>query len=266
VDLRTAVIVVIVLSTGYSSQPGLVRVAGARQSPSASAVSRPAWPDPDLRAGLGSASRIGVQARRPLVRPHGPRCPITKAVLVALDHRRADQVLLVRASGTRAQVVGCERVGEEYLRTLGPFAGRVGRNGVASHGKKREGDGRTPSGIFDLRSGFGTAKNPGLPDSFGWFKTRRADVWVDDSTSGLYNTHQVGPAEGRWQRAEKLRIRPYRTAQVIDYNRARTPGRGSAIFLHRDTGRPTAGCVSLRVKPLRAVMRWERAGAVIAIS
>jgi L,D-peptidoglycan transpeptidase YkuD (ErfK/YbiS/YcfS/YnhG family) len=88
---------------------------------------------------------------------------------------------------------------------------------------------------------------------------------VDDPKSRLYNTHQSGPARGRWRSAEKLRIAPYRTAQVIGYNQARTAGRGSAIFLHLNTGRPTAGCVSLSAAHLRAVMRWERADAVIAI-
>jgi L,D-peptidoglycan transpeptidase YkuD (ErfK/YbiS/YcfS/YnhG family) len=256
VDLRAAVLVVLML-TGCSS--------AARPESTPPSLLR-AWPDPDVRAGLQATSRIGVQVRRPLVLPDGPRCSITKALSKAIDRRRPEQVLLVSANGSRARVVGCERVDDEYVRVLGPFAARVGRHGVASRGTKREGDGRTPAGVWALRSGFGTAKNPGLADSFGWFTPGRADVWVDDPASRLYNTHQVGPARGRWHSAEKLRIKPYRTAQVIGYNQARTPGRGSAIFLHRATGRPTAGCVSLGARSLRAVMQWERAGAVIAIS
>ena len=63
------------------------------------------------------------------------------------------------------------------------------------------------------------------------------DVWVDDSASSLYNTHQRTPANGRWASAEKLLNQPaYNYAQVIGYNEARTPGRGSAIFLHVDQG------------------------------
>ena len=33
-------------------------------------------------------------------------------------------------------------------------------------------------------------------------------------------------------------------------------GRGSAIFLHDDTGRPTNGCVSLPPAELDLVLRW----------
>jgi len=36
------------------------------------------------------------------------------------------------------------------------------------------------------------------------------------------------------------------------------PGRGSGIFLHASTGRPTLGCVSLPVPQLVAVLRWLR--------
>ena len=38
--------------------------------------------------------------------------------------------------------------------------------------------------------------------------------------------------------------------------RARTPGLGSAIFLHAGTGPATAGCVSLPVSELVRVLRW----------
>ncbi len=43
---------------------------------------------------------------------------------------------------------------------------------------------------------------------------------------------------------------------VIAYNTARTPGLGSAIFLHINIGTPTAGCVKLPVGELLKVLRW----------
>jgi L,D-peptidoglycan transpeptidase YkuD (ErfK/YbiS/YcfS/YnhG family) len=139
----------------------------------------------------------------------------------------------------------------------------VGKNGVSS--SKREGDLRTPAGVFPLRGGFGARSNPGLRIG-SWLRVDSADVWVDDPASSLYNTHQRTPASGRWSSAEPLLNTPaYNYAQVIGYNEARTPGRGSAIFLHVDLGHGTAGCVSLPTSGLLAVLRWERSGAVIAI-
>jgi L,D-peptidoglycan transpeptidase YkuD (ErfK/YbiS/YcfS/YnhG family) len=171
--------------------------------------------------------------------------------------------VLVRSSGSRATVRACRRTSAGYVVDLGPYYGHVGRNGVSF--SKREGDLRTPGGTFPLRGGFGARANPGLPQ--GWFRVDGSDVWVDDSRSSLYNTHQRKPVGGRWTSAEDLLNTPaYNYAQVIGYNEARTPGRGSAIFFHVDTGGGTAGCVSLPTSALLAVMRWERSGAVMSIS
>ncbi len=174
----------------------------------------------------------------------------------------ASQVVLVDSSGSRATIRACHRSSGRYLLDHGPYSGHVGRNGVSS--AKREGDLRTPAGTFALRGGFGAYGNPGL--RLGWFRTDANDVWVDDPTSSLYNTHQRKPVNGRWSSAENLLNRPaYNYAQVIGYNEARTPGRGSAIFLHVDLGGGTAGCVSLPTSALLTVLRWERPGAVITI-
>ena len=174
----------------------------------------------------------------------------------------APQVVLVDSSGSSAAVRACRRSGGRYLLDLGPYSGHVGRNGVSW--SKREGDLRTPAGTYPLRGGFGARGNPGL--ALGWFRVDSSDVWVDDSGSSLYNTHQRKPVNGRWDSAENLLTTPaYNYAQVIGYNESRTPGKGSAIFFHVDTGGGTAGCVSLPTDSLLAVLRWERSGAVMSI-
>jgi L,D-peptidoglycan transpeptidase YkuD (ErfK/YbiS/YcfS/YnhG family) len=48
----------------------------------------------------------------------------------------------------------------------------------------------------------------------------------------------------------------YDHGAVIAYNTGRTPGLGSAIFLHVSTDGPTAGCVSLPEGQLVEVLRW----------
>lgn len=170
---------------------------------------------------------------------------------------------MVKGAGSQAVVRACHRSGAGYVLDLGPYYGHVGINGVTW--SKREGDLKTPAGTFPLRSGFGVYANPGLARS--WLVVDSHDVWVDDSGSSLYNTHQRTPANGRWASAESLLKSPaYTYAQVIGYNEARTPGLGSAIFFHVDTGGGTAGCVSLPSGALRTVMRWEGPSAVMSIS
>jgi L,D-peptidoglycan transpeptidase YkuD (ErfK/YbiS/YcfS/YnhG family) len=175
----------------------------------------------------------------------------------------AAQVVVVNGSGSSATVRACNRSNGRYVLDLGPYYGHVGINGVSW--SKREGDLKTPAGTYPLRGGFGVRGNPGL--RMGWFTVDANDVWVDDSGSSLYNTHQRKPASGRWDSAEPLYNTPaYNYAQVIGYNEGRTPGRGSAIFFHVDQGRGTAGCVSLPTSALLAVFQWERPGAVMSIS
>jgi L,D-peptidoglycan transpeptidase YkuD (ErfK/YbiS/YcfS/YnhG family) len=51
----------------------------------------------------------------------------------------------------------------------------------------------------------------------------------------------------------------YRHLAVIAFNSDPVvPGRGSGIFLHASTGRPTLGCISLPLPQLLTVLRWLR--------
>ena len=178
----------------------------------------------------------------------------------------AAQVIWVDGSGPGQVTRLCARVSRgRYVLQKGPYAGHVGRYGVARPGAKREGDGKTPYGAYPMRGGFGIYPNPGLGAS--WLVTGSRDVWVDDSRSSLYNTRRRTPVNGRWVHAEAMRNKPaYNYAQVIGYNERRTPGRGSAIFLHVDRGRGTAGCVSLPTASLLVAMRWQKPGAWIWIT
>ena len=251
-----AVVVAGALAAGCAASSP--RPTADRTTPSATA-SAPASPSatPALaEPSLASPARRSASRAAPPPSGGAAACSVPSGV-------HAAQVVVVRSSGSTATVRACRRSGSRYVVSLGPYAGHVGSHGVSS--AKREGDLKTPAGVFPLRGGFGIYANPGL--AMGWFRVDARDVWVDDSKSSLYNTHQRTPASGRWTSAEPLDNAPvYNYAQVIGYNEARTPGRGSAIFLHVDHGSGTAGCVSVPTSSLLAILRWERAGAVIAIS
>jgi hypothetical protein len=144
-----------------------------------------------------------VRTTKPTARPARTTSTAPKASAAAASCRvpagvTAPQVVTVTASGSSATVRACRRAGSGYLLELGPYAGHVGRNGVSA--AKREGDLRTPAGVFPLRGGFGAQPDPGL--RLGWFQVDSRDVWVDDAGSSLYNTHQRTPVEGRWDSAE----------------------------------------------------------------
>lgn len=140
---------------------------------------------------------------------------------------------------------------------FGPWTARVGYNGVARPGKKREGDGRTPSGSYGFSFFFGVRPADGF--FFRFRHAYRYDFWDDDPDSGRYNEWVNARKHNPGVRPEPLHQVPaYEYAAVITYNARRVPGLGSAIFLHVGTGTPTAGCVSLPLSELLKVLRWLR--------
>ncbi len=168
------------------------------------------------------------------------------------------QLITVTATShaaTTATLTGYRRQGTRWVRVLGPWTARVGYNGIARPGRKREGDGRTPSGTYGFEFFFGVRRDPGV--SFPFRHAYSYDVWDDDPSSDRYNEWVDTRHEDAGRHPEPLHQLPaYAYAAVIAYNTARVPGLGSAIFLHVGTGGATAGCVSLPAAELLKVLRW----------
>src|SRR4051812_38213219 len=99
----------------------------------------------------------------------------------------AQQVVAVVANGPgAATVTAYERTGNAWRQVFGPWFSYIGRNGVAPIGAKREGDGRTPSGVFGFDFMFGVAADPGT--RFPFRRITGPDiVWVDDPANPYYN-------------------------------------------------------------------------------
>jgi L,D-peptidoglycan transpeptidase YkuD (ErfK/YbiS/YcfS/YnhG family) len=185
----------------------------------------------------GRASTAGTAATR----------PVRQLITVAAASRGTSY-----ATFRAYQVTGTKKV-----LVLGPWTARVGYNGIARAGRKREGDGKTPSGTYGFSFFFGVDPNPRVV--FPYRHAYRYDYWDDDSRSPRYNEWVDARRVSPGSHPEPLHTVPaYDYGAVIAYNTARIPGRGSAIFLHVGAGGATAGCVSLPVKQLLRVLRWLR--------
>ena len=136
---------------------------------------------------------------------------------------------------------------------------------MAPAGEKREGDGRIPSGVYGFSYTFGVEANPGV--HYTWRPvTGTYDVWDDDSSSSLYNEWVDTRSASAGKSPEPMDNTPvYDEGAVIAYNTARTPGLGSAIFMHVTDGGSTAGCVAIDHGDLTEVLRWMRPGTEISI-
>ena len=174
------------------------------------------------------------------------------------------QLITVEApsrTSTHASLRLWQREGRCWQPVAGPWAARVGRNGLS--GNRREGDGTTPTGNYGIgRTMYGIAPDPSVR-----YRYRRivcGDYWVEDPSSPSYNRFRHVPCgstppfrvtgERLWQATTA-----YRHFAVIEFNmNPVVPGRGSGIFLHAATGGPTNGCVSLPLAQLRQTLRWLR--------
>jgi L,D-peptidoglycan transpeptidase YkuD (ErfK/YbiS/YcfS/YnhG family) len=170
------------------------------------------------------------------------------------------QRITVTAAGygdTSATLRVYQLSGSTWVQVFGPWTARVGYNGVARPGAKREGDGTTPSGTYGFSFFFGV--QPGLGFRFPFRHAYGYDYWDDDPASRLYNEWIDARERNPGANPEPMHQVPaYDYAAVIAYNTARVRGRGSAIFLHVGTGTATAGCVSLPRAELIEVLRWLR--------
>lgn len=189
------------------------------------------------RAITPQASAAKSQSLRTPAATPAPRTPKPTATPAAGKEFR--QAIVVIASGYKAKVSLYERTSAGWELVL-ETSGCVGRSGLTSN--KKEGDMKTPKGVFGLSFAFGSDK----PETAMPFREITGDsYWVDDPESEYYNTWQEG-YKG-WNSAEKLSDHPesYRYAVAVAYNTARTPGRGSAIFLHCKTRAYTSGCIAV---------------------
>jgi len=171
------------------------------------------------------------------------------------------QAVVVTSRGANffeASLSAWERAGRGWRRILGPWPAVVGRSGFALRGEKREGDGRTPSGIFAIGTAFG--RDAARPTGLSYRQATPEDFWVDDVSSAQYNQWVRGrPLASSFEtmlREDGL----YDLGTVIEYNtNPVVPGLGSAIFVHiwRDGGKkPTAGCVALSRPRLAKLLSW----------
>ena len=178
------------------------------------------------------------------------------------------QLITVTATSytaTHATLRVYEVSGAKRVLVFGPWTARVGYNGIARPGRKREGDGKTPSGTYGLSFFFGVQSDLGF--AFPFRHAYSYDYWDDDPSSPRYNEWVDARKQKPGANPEPMHQVPaYDYAAVIAYNTARVPGLGSAIFLHVGTGTATAGCVSLPRAELIKVLRWLKPRDIPRIS
>lgn len=175
---------------------------------------------------------------------------------------KSTQILLVIDDGflffTDIKVYAFEKKGDEWTIAFEPFNAVIGRNGFAKAGEKREGDGKTPSGIFAMHLTFGYDES--INSKMPYRQSLVDDIWVDDPNAENYN-HWVKKQTTRAASYEKMKRNDnlYKYGIVIEYNtNPIIKGNGSAIFFHVWGGKDitTEGCVAVSEQDIVKILSW----------
>ena len=133
---------------------------------------------------------------------------------------------------------------------------------------KREGDGKSPAGIFALGTAFGYSSQPLQGLKMRYLNLTPTIECVDDPESKHYNRivdrSVVAPD---WNSSEHMRDagEAYRWGVVIDHNRTiygdanpPEPRGGSCVFLHiwHSHEQGTAGCTAMSQTELETLLTW----------
>jgi L,D-peptidoglycan transpeptidase YkuD (ErfK/YbiS/YcfS/YnhG family) len=224
--------------------------------------------EPSGRLAAGTIAILALLLAAPATgeREGTPVCPPNLANQLAATGPARQLVTVVTAqrSSTSGRLRLWRKAGACWQPVADPWTAWVGGRGVSP--TKREGDRTTPAGAFGLgRVMYGVQPNPGV--RYRYRRVVCGDWWVEDPRSPYYNQFHHVPCGAQPPfriTSEDLSRSPtaYRHFAVIAYNmNPVVRGKGSGIFLHASTGRPTLGCVSLPVPQLVQTLRWLRPGA-----
>lgn len=177
---------------------------------------------------------------------------------------------------SHASISLVEKEGGRWRRVLGPVPARLGSRGLVwglglhPNGRaatiKKEGDGRSPAGVFALGGVWTTQNDLRLDRAIPVVRVCERDLWVSDLNSPSYNCYVRldHPAASAWEKKEQMHLNDaaHSIKMLIRHNTSETKGRpvrgaGSSIFFHiwRQGGAyPTAGCTAMAEVNLRAIL------------
>lgn len=174
----------------------------------------------------------------------------------------ANQIIIVAADGSSATVSMHNKAEDGTWTEILNTDGKIGRNGI---GKTKEGDGKTPTGVYRFLFGFGNMPDPGC--GLNYTQVDDSYYWVDDSDSAYYNQFVSTDGVAKdWDSAEHIASvkSSYNYVLALDYNVDCVPGAGSAIFMHcTPTG--GAGCIAVPEEKMVEIMQNVKDGCVVVI-
>jgi L,D-peptidoglycan transpeptidase YkuD (ErfK/YbiS/YcfS/YnhG family) len=161
----------------------------------------------------------------------------------------------------------------DWVKSGAAWNGRLGKNGliwglglhpaIGATAVKKEGDGRTPAGVFRIGGAWGADAQIRKHPKLAYRQVTSRDLWVEDPASPLYNQHVILPHEPStsWEKKQQMKQNDaaHKLKLFIAHNAPPqvVKGAGSSIFFHvwrNGGGSPTAGCTTMEEARLRALI------------
>jgi hypothetical protein len=127
---------------------------------------------------------------------------------------------------------------------------------------KKEGDGKSPAGLFRIGSAFGYAAQPPASWKMSYISLTPTVECVDDAASQFYNQvvdrATVTPDWNSSEHMANVGI-AYRWGAVVNQNmNPIVPNGGSCVFIHvwGGPGMGTAGCTAMAQEQLEPILAW----------
>ena len=184
-----------------------------------------------------------------------------------------NQLVVVRSpsqNSTHARLQRFEKTGKKWRQVGEEMSVTLGRSGLAwGRGEhlpqpglqKREGDGKSPSGVYNFGKIFGYAPASEISFKMPYVQADEALECVDDSDSKFYNQLVDNKLVKKdWTSSEFMRRtdHQYRWGIVVNHNAPATAQGGSCIFLHiwKEPGAATSGCTAMAEADLLTLLHW----------
>ena len=171
------------------------------------------------------------------------------------DNKKIKQLILIRhTSGSNAKLkmyVKDKKQKNKWnlILTTDVF---IGKNGM---GKQKEGDLKTPKGLFYITKAFGIKENPGT--KLKYIKVTE-NLYACDDDCKYYNQIIDSKKTKHECKGEHLidYVPQYNYAMCIDFNSENIYPKGSNIFIHvMGKKKYTAGCIALDEESMIAVLK-----------
>ena len=191
----------------------------------------------------------------------------------------SQQVVVVQAKSlrsTKGTLQAFEKRNGKWVEFQKVVSADLGYGGLIPGKDRRQGTGKTPTGVYAITSSFGRKADPGT--KLDYIKVDRNDAWTyNPKYPSTYNIFQS--ANRSWASygnyVERLYSygKQYNYVAIMDYNlpkgkitkgpnginRSENPpntSMGGGIFLHVSNGNKTAGCIAINEAAMQKLMKW----------